>query len=270
LVDKRAAVKENCSEHDPEKCEAVFRKRSCSNKESNRAKTERNLQEFVPFAPCSAATVEAVLPDQTADTRPATGTDRFSICAFAWVGLLFLLFAASADLDRIFNLRWRLVPLVFIPALAVLVGWTAALIRNMTLRRWRRVISVLLAPVAAGALFVAADAAGVNAPRIRLEIGKRRYLDEIAKLAPTGEPRLKLFDWGQSGGAGVNSLIDTLVYDESDEILLPAKERSAAWQARAGKLCPGTPMCAMVWPLAEKSVVVKKIEGHFYLLTEIY
>ena len=212
-----------------------------------------------------------MLPDQTADTaRPGPDADKFSICAFAWVALLFLLFAASADLDRIFDLRGWLVSVVFIPALAVLVGWTAALIRNVTLRKWRRVISVLVAPVAAGALFVAADAAGVNSPRIRLELGRRRYLAEIAKLAPTDQPRLKLFDWGQSGGAGVNSLIDTLVYDESDEILSPARERSAAWRDRASRLCPGTPMCAVLWPLAERLTVVRKIDGNFYLLTEIF
>ena len=212
-----------------------------------------------------------MLPDQAADTsKPGPGADTFSITAFAWVSLIFLLFASSADLDRIFNLRWSLIPLVFIPALAVLIGWTAALIRNVILRRWRRVISILVAPIAAGALFVAADAAGVNSQRIRLEIGRRHYRDEIAKLAPTDEPRLKLFDWGQSGGAGVNTLIDTLVYDESDEISLPARERSAAWRERAGKLCPGTPMCAVLWPLSEKTTVVRKIDGHFYLLTEIY
>ena len=196
--------------------------------------------------------------------------DKFSFSYFAWVVVIFLLFASAADLDRIFNLYLWLVPLVYIPALAVLVGWTAALIRNVTLRSWRRVISVLVAPVAAWALFVMADAAGVNAQRIRLEIGRRAYLDEIAKLAPCDEPRLKLFDWGQSGGAGVNSLIDTLVYDESDEVSLPAKERSAAWRDRARKLCPGTPICAILWPLAERLTVVKKIEGHFYLLTEVY
>jgi hypothetical protein len=252
VIDKRAAVKENYCAQVP-------------------AKTERNLQKSARFTPCSAVIVDDVLPDQTADTaKPAPGADTFSLSAFAWVGLLFLLFAASADLDRIFNLRRWLIPLVFIPALAVLVGWTAALIRNVTLRRWRRVISVLVAPVAAGALLVAADAAGVNPQRIRLELGRRRYVDEIAKLTQTGEPSLKLFDWGQSGGAGVNSLIDTLVYDESDEIALPTKERSAAWRDRAGQLCPGTPMCALLWPNAERLTIVKKIDGHFYLLTEVY
>jgi hypothetical protein len=200
----------------------------------------------------------------------AANRDKFSFSYFLWVVLIFLLFASGADLDRIFNLRSLLISLVFIPALAVLVLWTMALIRNVALRRWRRVISVLVAPVAACALFVVADAAGVNSERIRLEIGRQYYLDEIAKLAQADEPRLKLFNWGQTGGAGVNSLIDTLVYDESDEIAMPAKERSAAWRDRAGKLCPGTPMCAMLWPLAAKSAIVKKIEGHFYLLTEVF
>lgn len=233
--------------------------------------TERNLQKFANFAPCSAVTVDDVPPDQTVDTsKPGPGADKFSISWFAWLSLTLLLFASSADLDRIFNLRRSLVPLVFIPALAGLVLWTAALIRDVALRRWRRVISILAAPVAACALFVVAGAAGVNSARIRLEIGRQTYLDEIAKLAPSDDIRLKLFDWGQSGGAGVNSLIDTLVYDESDEISLPANERSAAWRDRAGKLCPGTPMCAVLWPLAAKLTIVKKIDGHFYLLTEIY
>lgn len=210
-------------------------------------------------------------PDQTADTsKPGPGADKFSVSWFAWLSLIFLLFASGADLDRIFNLRRLLIPLIFIPALAVLIGWTMALIRNAALRKWRRVISVLVAPVAAGVFFAVAGAAGVNSERIRLEIGRRYYLDEIAKLASTDDIRLKLFDWGQTGGAGVTTLINTLVYDESDEILLPAQERSAAWRDRASKLCPGTPMCAIVWSLAEKSAVVKKIEGHFYLLTEVY
>ena len=210
-------------------------------------------------------------PDQAADTsKPGPGADRFSLCYFGWVVVIFLLFASAADLDRIFNLYLLLVPLLVIPALAVLIGWTAALIRNVALRRWRRLISVLVAPVAASALFAAAGAAGINPERIRLELGRPYYLDQIANLAQTDQPRLKLFDWGQTGGAGITTLIYTLVYDEADEISRPVRERSAAWKDRAGKLCPGTPMCAILWPPAERSVAVKKIEGHFYLVTEVY
>jgi len=208
--------------------------------------------------------------DQPSDNcKPGKGVDKFTFSTFVWVFLIFLLFASGADLDRILRLRQWLAPLLFIPALAVVIGGTMALMRNVALRRWRRVISVLMAPVAACALFVAAGAAGVNAERIRLEIGRRYYLDQIAQLAHD-EPRLKPFDWGESGGAGVTSWIHTLVYDESDEILLPAQQRTAAWRDRAGKQCPGTPICAVLWSHAEKSAVVRKIDGHFYLLTEVY
>jgi hypothetical protein len=78
-----------------------------------------------------------------------TGHDKFSFAYFLWVALIFLLFASSNDLDRIFNLYLLLVPLLFLPALAVVIYCVVALIRNVMLRRWRRVISVLVAPVAA-------------------------------------------------------------------------------------------------------------------------
>jgi hypothetical protein len=194
------------------------------------------------------------------------GHDKFSFSYFAWVALIFLLFASGHDLDRIFNLYLLLVPLIFIPAIAVLVYWTIALIWNAVLRRWRRVFSVLVAPVAAYLLFVGADAAGVNSARIRFEIGRHHYLDQIAKLPQTDEPHFKSFDWGQTGGAGVPNIFHTLVYDESDEILLPSQERSAAWRDRANRQCPG--MCSILRPESGVSIIVKKIVGHFYLVTE--
>ncbi|MBR1245319.1 hypothetical protein JQ609_00085 [Bradyrhizobium sp. AUGA SZCCT0169] len=46
------------------------------------AKAERSLQKFAHFAPCSTVTVDAVLPDQTADTKPASGADTLSLSAF--------------------------------------------------------------------------------------------------------------------------------------------------------------------------------------------
>ena len=131
-------------------------------------------------------------------------------------------------------------------------------------------VSVLAAPVAACALFAAADAVGVNSQRIRFELGRRYYIDEIAKLANTGEPRFKTFDWGQTGGAGVTNIFYTLVYDESDEVLLPQEKRSKAGQERARKRCPGTIMCSLLTMPHEGSVTVTGIEGHFYLVTEVF
>jgi hypothetical protein len=45
------------------------------------------------------------------------------------------------------------------------------------------------------------------------------YEAELATL-PTDKPRFRVFDWG--GFAGINEFV---VYDESDEIALPAAQR---------------------------------------------
>lgn len=196
--------------------------------------------------------------------------DTFSISYFMWIALLCLLFAFSSELDRIFNLYLALVPLLLLPALAIAIYWIVALIRNIVLRRWRRVASVLVAPVAAYVVFAAAWAAGISPDWIRFEIGKAYYIDQVAKLPETGESRFKIFDWGEKGGVAVTNIIYTLIYDESDEIGLAPEARSKEWQRRAGKLCPGTMMCSITNPPGEASIFVKRIEGHFYLVTEIF
>ena len=196
--------------------------------------------------------------------------DKFSLSYFVWVTLLILLFVSSNDLDRIFNLYPVMFPLLVVSALSMTTCWTAALLRNLWLRRWRRVVSVLAAPVAAYALLAAANGAGVNPQRVRFELGKRYYTDEIAKLEKTDEPRFKTFDWGRRRGAGVASINYTLVYDESDEILLPQEQRSKAGQERARKRCPGTIMCSLLTSPTEGSPTVTRIEGHFYLVTEAF
>jgi hypothetical protein len=196
--------------------------------------------------------------------------DKFSISYFVWVALLCLLFAFGSDLDRIFNLYLALVPLLVLPALAIAIYWIVALIRNIVLRRWRRVASVLAAPVMAYIIFAGAGAAGISPDWIRFEIGKGYYTDQVAKLPETGEPRFKIFDWGQTGGVAVTNIIYTLIYDESDEIGLAPEARSKEWLQRAGKMCPGTMMCSITNPHGEMSIIVKRIEGHFYLVTEIF
>ncbi|GIQ79015.1 hypothetical protein [Bradyrhizobium sp. RD5-C2] len=194
--------------------------------------------------------------------------DRFSFTYFVWVMLVGLLFAFGSDLDRIFNLWLMLVPALFLPAVAVTLYCTAALIRNLWLRRWRRVASILVAPVAAYLFFAGVRAVGVSPELIRFEIGKRDYIAQIEKLPETGEPRLATFDWGQTGGAGVANFVHTLVFDESDEIARTPAQRSLAWRDRVNRLCPGTPLCSLLNPPAGFSVAVKQLDGHFYLVTE--
>jgi hypothetical protein len=82
--------------------------------------------------------------------------------------------------------------------------------------------------------------------------------------------RFKVFDWGSVGGVSVGERFYTLVYDESDEIALPSDERTTAWKQRVG---PGTgsQLYSILQPKDEHhSTNVKLVEGHFYLVTEVY
>ncbi|WP_338691769.1 hypothetical protein V5279_36245 [Bradyrhizobium sp. 26S5] len=194
--------------------------------------------------------------------------DRFSLTYFIWVMLVGLLFAFGRDLDRIFNLYLALVPVLFLPAIAVTVYCTAALIRNLWRWRWRRVTSILVAPIAACLIFAGARAAGISSELIRFEIGRHYYIAQVEKLPQAGEPRLATFDWGQTGGVGVANFIYTLVFDEADEIARAPAQRSLAWHDRANRRCPGTPLCSALDPSSGFSITVRKLDGHFYLVTE--
>src|SRR5262249_23540839 len=147
-----------------------------------------------------------------------------------------------------------------------------SLIRNAVLRRWRRVASVLVAPLIAGCAFALLAALGVTPERIRFELGKQYYLDQIAQtLAKEGEPRFKMFDWGSTGGAAVVNVFHTLIFDESDEIARPRHLRSAEWNERIQMFCPGTQMCSILQTeTPQHRVTVTRIHGHFYLVTEYY
>ncbi|VIO69028.1 hypothetical protein [Bradyrhizobium ivorense] len=196
----------------------------------------------------------------------ADRNDKFSISYFIWVLLIGLLFAFGSDLDRIFNLWLMLVPIIFLPALVVAAFWLAALIRNLWLKRWKRVTSIVVAPIAVCLIFASARMAGISPEFLRFAIWKSHYIEQVEKLPPTDEPRLATFDWGQTGGAGVANFIYTLVFDESDEIARAPEQRSRAWQDRMNRRCPGTTPCSPSDP-AGFSIAVRKLDGHFYLVT---
>ena len=57
------------------------------------------------------------------------------------------------------------------------------------------------------------------------------YLHAASKLPPEERPALLMFGLNVYGG-----LDDVAVYDESDEVMKPAGERSEAWKKRADYL----------------------------------
>lgn len=192
--------------------------------------------------------------------------DRFTFIYALWAGALFLLYASSDYLDRIFNLYLLLVPLLFLPTLFVAVGLLASLIGNAVKRRWRRCVSVVAGSLVAVSVFLLAGYLGINLDRIRFEVTKSYYTKLTAQMPrERAEPLFTRFDWGSTGGAGVASIFHTLVFDESDEVALPLERRSDQWKQRAA-----TQMPSILNADERHSIQVRKMDGHFYLITEVY
>ncbi len=214
-------------------------------------------------------TLEPGASDQPA---PAPQADRFTFIWFVVFCLYLLLVSYSGELDRVFHLWIMIIPLLLLPAAAIVICWLIVLVANIARRHWRRLISQIAAPVLAVALFAALLAMGVTTDRIRFEFNRRSYEAEIARLPQTGEPRFHKWVWGETGGAVGANFFYTLVFDESDEIALEPEQRSAAWQKRmTPHMCPKDwPSCPIYESGGGKSITVDRIAGHFYLVTELY
>jgi hypothetical protein len=188
-----------------------------------------------------------------------------------WTGAFFLLLWLSQDLDRIFNLYILLVPLLAIPAFVWLATMVIGLGVNAFKRRWRRVISIVLAPIVAGTFFLALEPLGVTTERIRLELWKSSYMAEVNAL-PTSDDgiRLKTWYWGSTGGVAVANFFWTLVYDESDQVALPPSSWSAEWVQKADQV--GSPLYPLVSHMraGKSDVSVRHLNGHFYVVEELY
>lgn len=202
---------------------------------------------------------------------PATKDDGFTLSFGLWLILLAAWFMALNELDRIFNLHFFIVPFLFFPALAFVLWLLGNLLSGIWHRRWRRVLSAVVTPVIAYGSIQLVLHLGFTPGWIRFELGKRHYLAEIERLPQNGEPRFKLFNWGETGGAGVVNVFFNLIFDESDEIALPPERRSDQWSRRMRSYCPGTQMCSILRPDPPRHIVdIQKVDGHFYLVTEYY
>lgn len=118
-------------------------------------------------------------------------------------------------------------------------------------QNWRRTVSMLVLPLftlfAAANLGTAWGLAIDAGESLHFQIMRSSYVEDVSKIAFSGEPRFAMWRWGGFGvGHGV-------VYDESDEIML--SEQSLGWKKRVANTEVG--MCG-AWgsPLGD----------HFYLV----
>jgi hypothetical protein len=180
---------------------------------------------------------------------PDAKTDKFTLSYSAWIGVPILLLVLGGELDRIFNLHLLLVPLILIPALAAGIAWLIALIANASRRRWRRVASILAAPVVAGSFFAILNVLGVDPDRIRFELNRQYYLDQVAQIPRVeNEPRAKSFPWRETGGAVGANILRTLEFDESDQIAASDDQTSDRSYSKS----------------------VRALRDHFYIVTETH
>jgi hypothetical protein len=106
---------------------------------------------------------------------------------------------------------------------------------------------------------------------VQFELSKSNYLAQVDALpAAASAPRLKLWDWGSTGGVAVVRVQYFLVYDDSDQIALPPESRSSDWKIAATK---GRAFTAIIDPppmpvdhsCTGGCTSVTKLDGHFYL-----
>jgi hypothetical protein len=135
-------------------------------------------------------------------------------------------------------------PWGFIAVLAVLLLWAVsalavciAAMARIYRREWRRSVSMLILPLSTLAAFLNNSIDIHTAQRLsddlELLATRSNYAPAMPKQNPNLEPRLELFPWRDLNGFGLYLGYVLLVYDESDEMALPASQRSKAWQARA-------------------------------------
>lgn len=125
--------------------------------------------------------------------------------------------------------------LAFAGEFILLVTWScsallalAFAIFSASSRLWWRAASISILPLVTLVIIANAGTAGTLAvetgERIHFHVMRRSYLADVSKLPSSGEPRFAMWIWGGFViGHGV-------IYDESDEIMLPVK--SPAWKKR--------------------------------------
>ncbi|MFI4987222.1 MAG: hypothetical protein ACHQF3_07260 [Alphaproteobacteria bacterium] len=194
----------------------------------------------------------------TEEVQPAVGSAAAPNRRCRTLALLSLAFAMAgpAGLSLLWSISFNAAfffafPFLALWALAAVIAFCFAVAATVS-RRWLRALSISIFPLAALAAFLnfmcfwglAIDAGET----IHFFAKRAAYLAEIAKLPSDKGPRLAIFNWGGF------TISHAVVYDESDEIMLPAERQSEAWKKRIA----GTDLECGVWG--------RPVGGHFHIV----
>lgn len=109
-------------------------------------------------------------------------------------------------------------------------------------RDWFRLSAMLPLPLTTMLVIIAAcfnltfviSVVSLASDDLQLLVTLPTYSRQIANLPHQEGPRIATFLWRDLNGFGLAFGYEFLVYDESDEVVLPAEQRSAAWKKNAG------------------------------------
>ncbi|MGF7189303.1 hypothetical protein JOE11_002339 [Robbsia andropogonis] len=169
-------------------------------------------------------------------------TIHFSVW-FAFAAIFYL----SNEFDRMFGLSILVIPLVATPGLIAITTSLIGLIANVGARSWKKLVSVVGAPVLALSLLTALIHYRIDFDWLRFQATQAHY-SRLARQLPGPSPRYHKWSWGSVGGAAVANIFYTLVYDETDR---PLDRPTSSGQERA-------------------TFSSRSYGNHFFLVTELY
>ena len=202
--------------------------------------------------------------------------DAISPWYIVWVIVWFLFIEVINYLDYRSNLYFAVIPLVGLPSIALLLSLLISLIVNLITRRVRRLLSIVAAIILVLILVVLMRSLAGIPQFIRMELFRSVLLKEVNAIPAENGPRLKCWEWGSTGGGAVANIFWTLVYDESDQINLPRQLWRAQWNRKVEEVAKekdASVLNLLIHPeriAPNEHLNVERLQGHFYLITDIY
>ncbi|EJK87295.1 MULTISPECIES: hypothetical protein [Rhizobium] len=208
---------------------------------------------------------------------PIPHRDAFKFSYTLWAALLCIYLEAMSGIALAYELYWRGDMLSLLPALIAFVAWSFLIVFNLVKWRWRRALSLVVAPFIAVALVSMLSYLGLNSDKLRFEYRKSDLLKDVAESATAhGHPVLINWGWGDMGGGfGGASTEIGLVYDETDQIMSPPSTWSAEFRNRLFDQSPREPgrdynqLGGRIPPNDYTTEPdIRKLGDHFYLVSQ--
>lgn len=158
-------------------------------------------------------------------------------------------------------------------SLGLVIYFLIVVLRSVYMRHWKRLVSMLVAPVLTLGLWWGESYTGITPNYIKFSLSRSGYLSQIQQ-SRDGGVSFHAWLWDRSYGVGVTQTRAVLIYDESDQILLPPEARSADWVERVSKFEPDARLDLRTisdptpYSLRRDTPLINKLAKHFYLVTE--